>query len=249
MQLKKVIPLFALVISINSLSFAATPPTEEQKKESAKISEAFGHLMAKHIEEMGMNFDIQYVIKGLKNATDGQTSPMTETECIEAIAAAQEEAFKEQSNQNLVDAELFLQKNQSQEGFVALEEGKVLYKVSQEGTGAPITLESTPLVRFSGQLLNGQVFGASTEDDLLPMEELIPGLQAGMNGMKEGEKRTIYIHPELGYGTKGTLPPNSLLTFEIEIVRAESLLPIDSPELPISNEIALPGEAPLEAVR
>ena len=40
--------------------------------------------------------------------------------------------------------------------------------------------------------------------------------------MKEGEKRRIYIHPELGYGTRGRLPPNSLLIFDVEIVEAES---------------------------
>jgi peptidylprolyl isomerase len=38
--------------------------------------------------------------------------------------------------------------------------------------------------------------------------------------MKEGEKRTIYIHPDLGYGTSGMLPPNSLLTFEVEIMKS-----------------------------
>ena len=41
--------------------------------------------------------------------------------------------------------------------------------------------------------------------------------------MKEGEKRTVYIHPDLAYGTNGYLPPpNSLLTFDIEIIKANA---------------------------
>ena len=40
--------------------------------------------------------------------------------------------------------------------------------------------------------------------------------------MKEGEKRRLYVHPELGYGTTGQLPPNELLIFDIEVVKANS---------------------------
>ena len=50
----------------------------------------------------------------------------------------------------------------------------------------------------------------------------IPGLKSGIIGMKEGEKRTIYIHPDRAYGTQGYLPPNSLLTFEIELIKANA---------------------------
>ncbi len=42
--------------------------------------------------------------------------------------------------------------------------------------------------------------------------------------MKEGEKRTIYIHPEKAYGVTGHLPPNSLLIFDVEIIKAHSEL-------------------------
>ena len=67
----------------------------------AKISEAFGHLVGKNIESMGVKLDIQAVIKGLKDASSGKNSPMTEMECIEAITAAQEAVFKETSTKNL----------------------------------------------------------------------------------------------------------------------------------------------------
>ena len=60
---------------------------------------------------------------------------------------------------------------------------------------------------------------------MLSLDEIIPGLKAGLVGMKEGEKRIVYVHPEMGYGTNGYLPPNSLLTFEIEIVKANSPKP------------------------
>lgn len=75
-------------------------------------------------------------------------------------------------------------------------------------------------MRYKGSLLNGFVFAESEEADVIELNQLAPGLQAALVGMKEGEKRMIHIHPEQGYGTESFLPPNSLLTFEIEVAKA-----------------------------
>ena len=41
------------------------------------------------------------------------------------------------------------------------------------------------------------------------------------------EKRKIYIHPALAYGTSGELPPNALLTFEVEVIKADAVPDVD----------------------
>lgn len=58
------------------------------------------------------------------------------------------------------------------------------------------------------------------EPILLPLTKVIPGFSQGMQGMKEGEVRVLYIHPDLAYGTAGQLPPNSLLIFEVKLIEA-----------------------------
>ncbi|MBS0627347.1 MAG: FKBP-type peptidyl-prolyl cis-trans isomerase [Verrucomicrobia bacterium] len=218
-------------------------PCQNTKKDVAKLSEAFGHLIGKNITSMGLKFDMLYVIKGLQDAAAGKTSPMTEMECIQALTSAQESAFKEQSSTNLALAEEFLKKNINTEGMVSLEEGKVLYKVEKSGTGEKLQENSSPLIRYVGKFLDGSVFGSSSEDEPISLEEMIPGLKDGLIGMQEGEKRTIYIHPDLAYGTTGSLPPNSLLTFEIEIVKAQAPVQLEnlsSNDASTSSEIALP---------
>lgn len=218
------------------------PSCSLQDPQINKLSEAFGHLIGKNIEGMGVQFDIALLIKGLQDAALGIESPMTEAECVDAIASAQEYAFKEQAKENLEKANTFLLENEALEGVIALEEGKLQYKVEQEGTGATVEPHFSPLIRYVGKYLDGTVFGASKEEELLCLDETIAGFTKGLIGMKEGEKRVLYIHPDLAYGTTGYLPPNTLLTFEVEVVKADAPNQDESISItPQSNaEIALP---------
>lgn len=201
---------------------AQPPAVNSQPVEIARLSEAFGHVIGKNLENIGVKFDMAQVVKGLQDAMSGKESPMSEMECIQAIASVQEKIFKEQCAENLKRAETFLSDNAKFEGIVALEEGKVQYRILEKGAGAEIESHFSPQIRYTGKHLDGSVFGSSKEEETISLDEIIPGLKAGLLGMREGEKRTVYIHPDLAYGTNGYLPPNSLLTFDIEIVKANA---------------------------
>lgn len=207
---------------IQTAQTAETAVEISQPIEIAKISEAFGHVIGKNLENIGVKFDVAQVIKGLQDSMAGKESPMSEMDCIQAIASVQEKIFKQQCAENLRRAESFLADNSKTDGVVAIQDGKVLYKVTEAGSGAVIEDHYSPLIKYTGKYLDGSVFGASKEEEMISLDEIIPGLKAGLLGMKEGEKRTVYIHPDLAYGTSGYLPPNSLLTFDIEIVKANA---------------------------
>lgn len=221
----------ALVFSSCSLLFGNTSTdseTKEPKKSEpdiGKVSEALGHLIGKNLLDLGVNLDIASVVKGLKDSSNGKASPLTETDCVNAISQAQETAFKSLANSNLSEATAFLETKGKEEKVVSMEEGKLQYTITQEGQGASVEPHSTPIVSYKGTFLDGSVFSQSEEDLPLSLDETIPGLKSGLVGMKEGEKRTLYIHPDLGYGTAGMLPPNSLLTFEVEVKKAQADLP------------------------
>lgn len=228
------------LISCFCIAEESSETPSPSKQDVAKLSEAFGHLIGKNINSMGLQFDIASLIKGLQDSADGRTAPMTEMECIQALTQAQEMAFQKQSTTNLAQAEEFLKKNSSSEGIISIEEGKVQYKIEKQGNGASLSESSSPLIRYVGKFLDGTVFGSSSEDEPLSLGEVIPGLKTALIGMKEGEKRTIYIHPEYAYGTSGALPPNSLLTFEIEVVKAEAPISEEETPVPTHGEIASP---------
>lgn len=241
------ITLFTSLNGEESKTNTVESSTDTQSPEIEKISEAFGHLIGKNLESLGFQFDMQAVVQGLKDSSSGKAAPMSEVECIQAITTIQEAAFKEQSKINLAKAEDFLKKNKKTKNIVSLEKGKIQYKVEKEGQGSAIQPNFAPVIRYVGKFLDGSVFGQSREDEPISLDEMIPGLKQGMAGMKEGEKRTIFIHPELAYGTRGTLPPNSLLTFEIEIVKADSTPQMEKSDYSDvkekSSEIALPVQA------
>jgi len=202
-----------------------TQPKKEEKTPDLNIphiSEAFGHLIGKNLESLGFEFDMTQVIKGIQDSIAGKESPMSESECVQAISLVQESVFQKSSKENLEKAESFLAINKKAEGIVEIEKDKLQYKVEKKGTGLEVQPHFSPIIRYTGRFIDGKVFGASKEDEMISLDETIPGFAKGVIGMQEGEKRTLFIHPELGYGTSGYLPPNSSLIFEVEIVKANA---------------------------
>jgi peptidylprolyl isomerase len=202
-------------------------PTKEEvfsKENISRLSEAYGHFIYKSLENPILRLDFDSVMKGMNDAKSGKSSPMTEQEYEEGIAAVQEVAFQEMAVKNLKEAAAFLTKNEKEPGVVELEKGKLQIKVLQPGTGEEVTETVRPVLHYTGKYLDGTTFGNSYESGepiAISLTHTIPGFRQGVMGMKVGEKRRIFIHPELGYGTSGQLLPNALLIFDIELVKVE----------------------------
>jgi peptidylprolyl isomerase len=102
------------------------------------------------------------------------------------------------------------------------------YIITKEGTGARAERGKTVAVNYKGMLLSGKVFDSSDVHGG-PMElqagagRVIQGWEETLVDMKQGEKRTVIIPPELAYGAQevgnGLIPANSFLVFEMELVR------------------------------
>lgn len=98
------------------------------------------------------------------------------------------------------------------------------------GTGAEAKEGDTITVKYTGTLQNGTVFDSTEKQGGQPATfqlakgQLIDGWVQGIPGMKVGGKRKLVIPPGLGYGdqAQGSIPPNSTLIFEIELVDVKS---------------------------
>ena len=203
------------------------PPTKEElfsAQNISKLSETYGHLIQKGLDNPVLKLDFDGVIRGMQDGKAGKPSPMTEQEYEESINQLQEFAYQDLASRNLQEAEKFLKDNSKKEGVKELEPGKLQYLTLKEGTGEVVTEEMRPMIKYSGQYLDGTVFGSSDTGSgpiAISLKQTIPGFRKGVLGMKVGEKRRIFIHPELGYGTSGQLLPNALLIFEIEVTEVK----------------------------
>ncbi len=189
-----------------------------------KVSETLGHLIVRHLDNPGFKFNIEKIVQGIKDEREGKAAPMSEEEYETMIGQIQESIFNQMAEKNLESANAFLEKNAKEEGIVSVNP-KLQYRVLQAGEGAAVEKEGSPLVHYTGKLLDGTTFSSSKESGkpiTLPIKQTIAGFSEGLVGMKKGEKRVLYIHPELAYGVSGHLPPNSLLIFEVEIVETEA---------------------------
>ncbi|PIS02639.1 MAG: hypothetical protein COT85_04275 [Chlamydiae bacterium CG10_big_fil_rev_8_21_14_0_10_42_34] len=90
--------------SLFLICFCATAVCEEM--DVAKISEAMGHIIGKNLDSFGLDFDLDAVVKGLIEESEGISSPLNEDECVQAIATLQEEKIAETTEHELeqVDA-------------------------------------------------------------------------------------------------------------------------------------------------
>lgn len=101
----------------------------------------------------------------------------------------------------------------------------LMYVVDKKGDGkeSPKYGDSVT-VHYLGYLLNGIVFDSSiarNEPATFRIGEVIEGWNEALESMTKGEKRTLIIPPELGYGEygyPGVIPPNSYLVFEVELL-------------------------------
>lgn len=90
----------AAIFSIALVGFAAEP------LDVAKVSEAMGHIIGKNLESLGLDFDMDAIVKGLKEESEGKSSPLNEDECVQAIVQLQEEKITSTTENELkqVDA-------------------------------------------------------------------------------------------------------------------------------------------------
>lgn len=79
-------------------------------------------------------------------------------------------------------------------------------------------------VHYTGTLMDGRMFDSSVHRGApaqFSVGQVIEGWNEALKQMTKGEKRTLIIPPELGYGVQGypgIIPPNAYLIFDVELL-------------------------------
>ncbi|MEP7221443.1 MAG: FKBP-type peptidyl-prolyl cis-trans isomerase [Novosphingobium sp.] len=88
-----------------------------------------------------------------------------------------------------------------------------------KGEGPSPVMTDVALIHYKGMLKDGKVFDQAKSAPL-PLAGVIPGFTKALMQMQKGGKYHIVIPAKLGYGDRqvGEIPPNSDLTFDIELL-------------------------------
>jgi FKBP-type peptidyl-prolyl cis-trans isomerase FklB len=254
----------------STTSKATSPSALTTKKD--KFSYAFGMSqgagIAATFQKLGVEFDKDLIIQGLRDGLAGGKTRLTEDEARAVLVEVQEDVQKQQKEKyeqlaeaNKKEGEAFLAANKAKEGVVTLPDG-LQYKILTAGTGPKPTATDTVVCHYKGTLVNGTEFDSSykrNEPLTIEVGHVIKGWAEALQLMPVGSKWQLFIPSELAYGEAGRqgMPPNETLLFEVELLsiqekkpeaKAEETTPANATEKvqPKASDTA-PSSAPASA--
>jgi FKBP-type peptidyl-prolyl cis-trans isomerase FkpA len=193
-----------------------------------KISYAIGVNIGKQMKQQPVDLDFDVIAKGMRDGATG-TPAFNEQEMAEVMNNFKKEMdskMAEVGTKSKKQGEDFLAANKAKEGVKVTQSG-LQYKVLKEGKGAKPKATDVVKVHYRGTLIDGTEFDSSYkrgEPIEFPLNGVIKGWTEGVQLMTPGSKYQFFIPYDLAYGEEGrppTIPGNSALIFEVELLEAK----------------------------
>lgn len=199
--------------------------------EKEQVSYMVGMALAKQLEPMKEEIDVDTISKAIKTSLSGGKLLMTEEQAQKVgesfgqkMQAKQIAKMMADAKANLEAGQKFLAENAKKPGVQSTASG-LQYQVMTQGKGAKPKAGDVVRVHYKGSLLDGTVFDSSYDRGqpvVFPLDQVVPGWQEGLQLMPVGSKYKLWIPASLGYGEKGTpggpIGPNATLVFEVELL-------------------------------
>ncbi|GAA5072771.1 FKBP-type peptidyl-prolyl cis-trans isomerase [Lysobacter panacisoli] len=197
--------------------------------EKEQVSYMIGMDMARSLEPVKDEIDLDTVHKALKSSLAGEKPLLDEKQAGEIreafaqkIQAQRIAKMMADAKKNLADGQQFLAENGKKPGVVTTPSG-LQYQVLTEGKGAKPKPTDIVSAHYKGMLLDGKTFDSSYdrgEPANFALGQMVPGWQEGLTLMPVGSKYRFWIPAKLGYGEQGAGPigPNQTLVFEVELL-------------------------------
>ncbi|MDR2864193.1 MAG: FKBP-type peptidyl-prolyl cis-trans isomerase [Spirochaetaceae bacterium] len=206
--------------------------TDEYYVFDADVSYALGVNIASELKSLYAKPDYKAFLQGFQDCLENNETKTSQTEGNNLLNTAFREAEvhaekinAEKAEANAEKAKIFMQENGKKSGVISTESG-LQYEVVKAGDGAKPTADNVVSVNYTGTLVDGTLFDSNKEMGAavdIPLNGVIPGFSEGLQLMSVGSSYKFYIPPELAYGpnSRSPIPPNSVLIFDVELVKIE----------------------------
>ncbi|MGE5430824.1 MAG: FKBP-type peptidyl-prolyl cis-trans isomerase [Syntrophomonadaceae bacterium] len=226
-----------VILALLSVGFVACQKEigkSDLKTSKDKISYSIGLDIGKTLKRQSIEINENALLQGVKDAIQKDSLYLlTDAEIKETMMNFQKEMMEKQTakmkelgDKNKKDGEAFLAENKGKEGVKTTASG-LQYKVVTAGTGATPKATDKVKVNYRGTLINGTEFDNSYkrgEPIVFNVNSVIKGWTEALQLMKVGDKWQLFIPSDLAYGPQGagqTIPPNSTLIFDVELLGIE----------------------------
>ena len=199
--------------------------------EKEQVSYMIGLDMARSLEPVKDEIDLDTLHKALKTALAGEKSLLDEKQAQQIresfgqkMQAKQIADMLAKAKKNLTEGQAFLAANARKPNVKTTASG-LQYEVLTEGKGAKPKPTDAVSAHYKGSLLDGKTFDSSYDRGqpaTFVLTQVVPGWQEGITLMPVGSKYRFWLPANLGYGEKGTpggpIGPNATLVFEVELL-------------------------------
>lgn len=194
-------------------------PTLILKADIDQASRYMANLYWNNLNEYYPYYDLDVFFQSMKELANGDRIPLDSGSCYEGLAKIWEKIEAIKARKTLYHAEKFLSIISQEQGIIEKEPGKLYYQILIEGTKGNVGLESAPLLHFTEYDTNNQIIRTTRDKSPLriPLREALAGFSLGIVGMKIGEKRKLFIHPDLAYRKLENIDM-SIAIFDVEIL-------------------------------
>lgn len=187
--------------------------------ERHELSECIANIFWANLSNYYPYYDIEIVLKRLKELSETQTTPMSPLECrMTYLLPLLEKINAYEAAKDLQKAEGFLAILLGKSGVVEIVKGKLYYEQLKPGEGEAITMLDSPTLRYAESTLDNLKPSRECKDIKITLADTIQGFALGVEGMRIGEQRRIYVHPDLAYGKLGGESSQELVIFDVSII-------------------------------
>ena len=221
--------LAALALSLTAAALSAQQPGAFKTPQD-KLSYAIGVDMARNFKRQGVQFNPEWVAKGLKDSLSGDRLALTEQDLRQTLVALQAEVMQKErfkrragAQDNSAVGQAFLAANRTNNGVVTLPSG-LQYKILAAGQGKRPAETNIVQCHYRGTLLDGAEFYASTPDKpgtFKVKDAPVAAWRGVLPLMTAGSKWRLFSPPHLAYGEQGVgrnVGRNETVIFDLELL-------------------------------